>query len=271
MLVSQDDAAQFFRLMWGLQFYVSRQRKLLPELHSIEDYGRLDRQAKVSVRDALWEHPELIDAYVQANPDQRSAEELELISKWKGFIAGKFFVFRYLKDYAILLGDSQVYGVKALYDTFDAIFHGHPLPIMIETVLLPYKGHVIYDGMCRSYNLEFGSGIRGDLKEQYMVAKQAGRILTSLEARAPAAKPLSAERKLTPETADVAGEIVKSSERLRGGTAIQSAAFGVLRASAKLAETAILQPEDLDEVERVERQVLRALNRLQRILERAEA
>jgi len=38
MLLSQADAALFFRLMWGLQFYVSQQRQLLPNINSLEEY-----------------------------------------------------------------------------------------------------------------------------------------------------------------------------------------------------------------------------------------
>jgi hypothetical protein len=30
MKLSQDDADLFFKLMWGLQFYVNQQRRILP-------------------------------------------------------------------------------------------------------------------------------------------------------------------------------------------------------------------------------------------------
>lgn len=99
MLLSQEDAAQFFRLMWGLHNYVNRQQHLLLNVNSCEAYARLDTQQKMIVRDALWKRLDLIDAYLQANPDKLSEEELMIIGKWKGHIAGKFYIFRYLKDY----------------------------------------------------------------------------------------------------------------------------------------------------------------------------
>ena len=270
MLLPQDDAAQFFRLMWGLQFYVNQQRQLLPDVHSCEAYARLDSQQKIVVRDALWERPDFIEAYLQANPDKRSDEELVLIGKWKGYIAGKFYMFRYLKDHAIFMKDSQVYGVKGLYEPFEVVFQGRPLPILVEAVLLPYKGQIIYDGMCRSYNIYFGGGIRRDLKEEYMAAKQNGRIQTSLEAGAKFGESFSEERALAPESEKVVAEIVQSSGRLRGGTVIQSATFGVLRASAKAVEAAVLRPEDVAEIRRIGRQVSNALKRLEKVLERAD-
>ena len=92
MLLSQADAALFFRLMLGLQFYVSQQRQLAPNINSREEYKTLPSAEKLAVRNALWENPELIDAYIRENPDGLAPEELSIVSKWKGFIQGKFYI-----------------------------------------------------------------------------------------------------------------------------------------------------------------------------------
>lgn len=270
MLLSQDDAALFFRLMWGLQFYVSQQRQLLPNINSFEEYMVLPSAEKFAVRNALWEKPELIDAYVRENPDGLAPEELSIVGKWKGFIQGKFYIFRYLKNHAIFLGESKVYGVLGLYESFDEVFHGWPLPVFVETVLLPFKGKIIYDGLCQRYNIQFGSGIRSDLNEDYLRAKQNGLIITSLEPETHAAKPAQRSRKPGEESGAIVEGIVQMSERLRGGDAIQSAAFGLLRASAKVAQAALHNPDDLEELEQLARKAHNALNRLQTGLERAK-
>ncbi|MCX5970700.1 MAG: hypothetical protein NTV14_04265 [Coprothermobacterota bacterium] len=270
MLLSQEDTAQLFRLMWGLQFYINQKRHLFPTVDSCEAYARLGTQQKMIVRDLLWEHPDFIDAYLQANPDKRSDEELTIIGKWKGHVAGKFYIFRYLKDYTIFMNASHVYGVKGLFEPFDVILEGLPLPILVEAVLLPYKGQIIYDGLCKRYEIHFGSGVRKNLTEEYLAAKQNGRIQISLDAGAEFGQSFSQERALAAESGKVVAEIVQSSGRLRGGTAIQSAAFGVLRASAKTVEAAVLHPEDLAEIQQAGRQVSNALKRLGKVLERAE-
>src|SRR6266567_2828489 len=99
MTLSTEDATQFFRLMWGLQFFVSQQRQLLPDVKSLEEFITLPTTAKVKTRDALWENPDLIDAYVDKNPDGLSVEELDIIRKWKRFVAEKFTIYRHLKEY----------------------------------------------------------------------------------------------------------------------------------------------------------------------------
>lgn len=270
MLLSQDDAALFFRLMLGLQFYVSQRRQLAPNINSGEEYKALPSEEKFAVRNALWENPELIDAYVGENPDGLSPEELSIVSKWKGFVRGKFYIFRYLKNHAIFMGESKVYGVLGLYESFDDVFHGWPVPIFVETVLLPFKEKIIYDGLCQRYNIQFGSGIRSGLNEDYMKAKQNGLIITSLEPETQAAKPPRRSRRPGEESGAMVEGIVQASERLRGGDAIQSAAFGLLRASAKVAQAALHNPDDPDELERLARKAHNALNRLQTGLERAK-
>jgi hypothetical protein len=270
MKLSTEDAAQFFQLMWGLQFFVSRQRQLSPDVTSLEEYATLASTRKIIVRDAVWDNPDLIDAYVEKNPDGLSAEELSIIRKWKGFVAGRFTVFRYLKDYTIFMGNSRVYGVLALYDPLEEVFSGRPLPLFVDAVLLPYKGKIIYDGLCRPYNVLIGPGISAGLNEEYLTAKQKGRIITSLETDPTPVQPPRQRRELDKGSEAVLTEIVKTSEELRGGTVIQSATLGLLRASAKVAQSASQQPDDLEGLWRLARQVQTALNRFQKTLERAE-
>jgi hypothetical protein len=103
-----------------------------------------------------------------------------------------------------------------------------------------------------------------------MAAKQNGRIQTSLEAEAKIGEAFFDERPLAPKSKRAVAEIVQSSGHLRGGTVIQSATFGVMRASAKAVEVAVLRPEDVAEIRRIGRQVFKALKRLEKVLERAE-
>lgn len=271
MLLTKDDAAEFFRLMWGLQFYVNQQQHIMPNVSSCAMYARLDRKEKIVVRDALWKQPNLIDNYLQENPDKLTAEEQAIVRDWKNFVAGKFYIVRYLKNHAIFIKGKQVYGVKGLYDHFDEMFGGHPLPIFVDAVLLPYKGQIIYDGVCYVSNVYFGKGIRSSLNEAYLAAKQNGRIQLTLENAAQAPNVRDKAQTLAPGSAKIAAEIVWQSKKLRQGTAIQKAAFGILRDSAMLAETAVAQAEDIGTLRRLRRKLSNALSRLEKALERAES
>lgn len=269
MKLSQVDADLFYRLMWGLQFYVNQQRRVLSDVGSVEEYAALSMQEKVEVRDVLWENPDLIKAYVQQNPDGLTNGELDIVRKWERYVKGTFKVFRYLKKHTIFVGESaQVYGVLGLYSSFEEMYYGRRLPIMVEAVLLPFQGKIIYDGIVRGYNITFGGGIRSSLKEEYMAAKQNGRIIVTLEPelvepKRPRLKP-SEDWRLTVD------DLVEATEKMKGGPVVQRAAFTLLRASAKLTQIAVHNPDDLDELWRQERRVRMALTQLQTVLERAE-
>jgi len=52
--------------------------------------------------------------------------------------------------------------------------------VLVQTVLLPFQGMIVYDGLLASYNITFGGGIRRMLNESYNEAKARQGIVTSL-------------------------------------------------------------------------------------------
>jgi len=270
MKLSQEDTDLFYKLMWGVQFYLNQQLHIRPDIHSVQEYASLPMSDKAAARDALWKNPKLIDAYLDLNPDHLDAEKQEIIRKWKQFIADSFYIFRFLKNYTIVIGNhSQVYGVLGLNSSVADLFIGRPLPIFVEAVLLPFKGQIIYDGLLRPHNILFGSGIRSDLNETYMAAKQNGRIITTLEPGTTAIPGVERTEKPRQEWIEAVEEIAKTSERMHGGPAVQSAALTLLLASAKVGEAA-LKRMDEDNLWQSTQQVRRALHRLETALKRAK-
>ena len=270
MKLPKKEADLFFKLMWGLQFYVNQRLQILADVDSVEEYAQLSSADRTEVRDALWENPGMIDDYVRENPDGLSANEREIVQKWERFVSGHFQIYRLLKKHAIFIGEAgKVYGVLGLYDSLEDLFPGRPLPVMVEAVLLPFKGKIVYDGLLKGYNIFFGKGIRSNLHEEYMTAKQNNRIITTLEPELEKAD-RGKRKKPGKDWGPAVDDLVKQVERMKGGPAVQSSAFGLLRASARLAQAAVREPYDIDELWKLERRVRTALTRLQTTLDRAE-
>lgn len=272
MYLAEADAALFYKLMFGLQFYVNQQLNLQSKAKTQEAYNKLDQQAKLKVRNAVYEHPALIDAFLKENPANLTAEELAIVAEWKNFVAGDFFIERYLKKYSIWIGDgspAKVYGVLGITQSIEEIIDRSYLPLRVQSVLLPFKGQIIYDGLLIPYNILFGSGIKAELKEEYLAAKQNGRILETLtpsaaSTTAPAAKP---RRDWREEIA----EIVKRTGQLKGqNVPVQSEAFGLLKAAAELVQVAVQQADHQTELEKQHKKVQRALDKLEAVLYRME-
>ena len=274
MKLSPEEVDLFYKLMWPLQFYVNQQREILPYMDSLEAYIACPQEDKLEVRNALYENISLLDAFVAENPAHLSADELAIVQSWKRFVASEFYIVRFLKKAAIFVDTSdppRVYAVLGLTDSLEDVFYGRKPPIWVQTVLLPFKGRIVYDGLLNYYNIYFGSGIRGNLKEIYMAAKQNRRIIETLEPERQPPKKKRAPRKPPRDWQPVVDELVETAEKLKGGQSpVQSPAFSVLKASARLAQAAVHDPDDLDTLWKMGKSVQRAMRRLETVLDRAE-
>lgn len=268
MKLSMQDAELFFRLMWSLQTYVNLKLGIYPQITTVDEYQNLTLGEKIPVRDALYDNIELIDAYLQENPQEFPAEEIEIIKSWKQFIRGEFFIERFLKKFAIFIGNENVYGVLALFESIEEVLPVVRLPYYTRAVLLPFKSWIIYDGMLEGYNVSFGGGIRSDLKETYMAAKQNGRIIESFE---PAKR--TEKKKPSKDWRPTIEEISQEVKKLRsssGAPPIQGQAFSLAKASLEFTKTAVHTPEDLDELWKSLKKVERAIRKAETTLYRSE-
>ena len=266
MILSGEDAKLFYDLMWGLQRFANRQLGIFKDFPSPDKYAELPANKKIKLRDALWESPDLINDYVKGNPEQLPSDYLEIVHNWKRFIKGEFFILRHLKKFTIFIGnDNQVYGVIGLFDSIEDIVPVHSLPIMAETVLLPFKERIVYDGLLRGYNLSFGGGIRSELNHTYMVAKQKERIITTLEPIADPVRP--SVHKIIKSWMPELEEISSSASKLKGETPLQRAAFTLLRASVEMTKFVETTPDDLDVLIVGERKIRKAATHLSNVLE----
>jgi hypothetical protein len=261
--------------MWPLQFYVNQKLKIIPNIASVEAYADdYDFEAKLPVRNALYEKAELIDAFVGENPAQLSDDELAIVWGWKNFVAGDFYIERFLKQGAITINTGkppQVYLVLGLTNSLEDMFKYYQRPpILIKTVLLPFKGQIIYDGLFQTYSIFFGGGIRANLKEIYMAAKQNQRIITSLEPGRQAQEQEKARRKPIADWRPEVDDLVKAANKLKGELPIQGEAFSLLKASALLAQAVTHHPDDLSALWKLNKRVGSALRKLEAALYRAE-
>ena len=181
MKLSAQDVALFYKLYTSLLVHVNRRLKLAPAAQTPDEIMRLPLEERGKVRNALWKDTDLIETFLEENPDGLSAEELGIVESWKHRIGGSFMLMSCLKKHAIFFSDSHgvAFGVLALADDFSSLV-GERLPAYVETVLLPFKGSIIYDGLISSYNVTFGRGAATNIKDAYQQAKANYGIVTSL-------------------------------------------------------------------------------------------
>jgi hypothetical protein len=200
MLLTPQDVALFFKLHRALMFFVNQRLQVVAaDMASPEEFAALPPEARLKVRDAFLNHTDLLQSFMDENPAHLNEEELAVVRSWRHLVAGKFYVFRELKKYTVFLSTAKqpvAYGVLALSQPFEELV-GPYLPVLTETVLLPFKGRIVYDGLMNAYRISFGPGIRRSLNESFKEAKARHGIVTSLPmadeplpAKAPKARPV---------------------------------------------------------------------------------
>ena len=215
MRLTPEDAELFFKLHRSLMCFVNERLGIVPDIGSPDDFSALSPETRLKVRSAFLDQPDLIELFVEANPYELSEEELDIVRSWRHQVAGKFFVFRYLKNHAVFLHTEEppvAYGVLALTQPFEELI-GPYLPVWTEAVLLPFHDKIIYDGLLSSHNISFGPGIRRMLNDSYNAAQKRLGVITSLSVPAlPAVitKPTKkAQRKTARASSEETPEVVQ--------------------------------------------------------------
>ena len=269
MKLSKQDADLFFELMFALHYYVCSKLNMYPDIKSSVDYEDGPGEMKAEVRKAILDDVDLIDSFVDENPNNFSQENLKIILGWKKFVYGNFYVERLLKKHAILMRDEEVYGVLGILLGFDELIHKSRLPLLINTVLLPFKGRIVYDGLFGAHSVTFGGGVKRRLKDTYMRSKQNNRIIESCDEPC---KQKESKKIAAPPSRNLESElkvIADLAKKLKGGQdypAIYSPAFSLLKASVEFAQLAISEDDDLDDLYTALKKVNRALKKADTVL-----
>jgi hypothetical protein len=92
---------------------------------------------------------------------------------------------RNLKKYSVLMTEgtkdtARLYGVLGLSHPFSELVDKSFLPIVIKTIILPFKDQIVFDGLFERYNVHFGPGIRGELNRIYSVVKNKHGVIERL-------------------------------------------------------------------------------------------
>jgi hypothetical protein len=202
MLLDPDELELFFKLHRALMFFVNDRLKVIPDkITTPEEFAALSPDVRVKVRDALSANLDLIQAFVDENPAHLSEVELDIVRSWRHLVTGRFYVFRELKKYMVFLSTTSpamAYGVLALSQPFEDLI-GPYLPVLTQTVLMPFKGVIVYDGLMSSYNISFGPGIRRNLNQDFKEAKARQGIVTSLPMSATPLPPKAPKPKPIPK------------------------------------------------------------------------
>jgi hypothetical protein len=181
--LSTEDCRLFYETWYGLLGFVNDQKNIVRAKIKPEYPNAVNDMQMHKVRDLLWESPELIDEHICKS--ELSQEKISILNLWKtNHKKVIMIILEYQKEYALGLfsdenSEDRIYGIKGISNSI-AVTLQRKLPVTVETVLLPFKGMIVYDSFLSTMPLTYGEGAMAMFHEIYDKAIQH-EIITSFE------------------------------------------------------------------------------------------
>ena len=181
MTLSQEDGQLYYKLWLPLLDFVNKKYLINSKLKSIATAKSLNPAEVKEVANKLWSDVTIIDEYLKENEDLPE-EHKEIVRSWKRRIQGKFLMERHLKKGTIFISmeNEEVYQVSGIISSWEELFFGAPLPLMMGATFIPFRDVIISDGLVLPYNILIGGGMKRMFKDVYMSAKKSGKIHRTL-------------------------------------------------------------------------------------------
>ena len=182
MILSPEDGRLYYKLWFPLLDYVNG-RKKVNDLKNIATAEELDPAKVKEVANVLWDEPGVIDEYLTEDVSVETAQEdREIVLDWKRCVQGRFLMERHLKKGTIFISmdTEEVYQVQGIISSWEEMFYGAPMLLVVGATFIPFRKGIISDGLVIPYNIIIGSGMKKVFKDVYMSAKKNGTIHQSL-------------------------------------------------------------------------------------------
>jgi hypothetical protein len=161
--------------------YVNDKYKLIKKFGHPKSPAGLSHESVQTLKTKLWDDVSIIDEYIDSVRID-SEEQIQILEGWKKKISGRFVVVKHLKKHSIFLDNENdlLFGVIGITDPICFVI-SETLPVLVNAVLLPFKGAIIYDSLLGRYNVYFGSNICWSFNKKYSEIKKEIGIITTID------------------------------------------------------------------------------------------
>ena len=181
--LSSEECRVFYETWYGLMGFVNERKHIIKAKIKPEYPNAVSDVMVHKVREVLWEKPEMIDEYISET--ELPQEKIDILKLWRtNHKKGMLLLLEYQPKYAVAIasneqGEDRLYGIKGISNSIANVLQ-RDLPAQIETVLLPFKGKIIYDSFMGSIPIGFAEGAKAAFREMHDKAIKHG-IITTLE------------------------------------------------------------------------------------------
>ena len=182
--ISLSERKLFYDTWYKLLDFVNQKLHVVHAKFSWKYPDYHDDALLLKIREKLWANPKLIDEFLRS-ANTLCDEEISLLQAWeKHHVKGKFILLKCEPEYAVFMRvaddpDVKLYGVKGM-KTSVAETVPLQLPIVLETVLLPFRDKIIYDTFLGAHAIEFDDEFREMIDDEYSSLMEKHGIILKL-------------------------------------------------------------------------------------------
>ena len=179
MVLSTEERKRFYKNWLILLTFVNNKYKIIDNFGSPKSPVGLNLNEVALIRNKLWENNFLINDYLEHSKIKK--EDKDIVKSWNNFVKGKYLFIKSLKKYSVFMDfeNKKLYGVNGISSPISDMMPY--LPIMIQTVLIPFNWKIIYDSLIERDNISFGKNMRQSFNDEYMKLKRDYGIIDNLE------------------------------------------------------------------------------------------
>ena len=182
MILTNDQAKQFYDLWIPLLDFVNRKYKLIRSLYGMTSPQGLPMDSVRLLSSKLWEKPAVIDEFLASGDKRMNQEEAELVGSWKRAVHGRFVVDRHLRRGSVLISmeDDEVYIVKGIYSSWREMLGDMPVPMIVKATLIPFQDVIIHDSLISPWDGSVTKEMADVSQKIYFRARENGTLHVSL-------------------------------------------------------------------------------------------
>ncbi len=182
-------AVQFYKLWYKLIYWINENYKITAPF-PVPVYGqKVDEEPFIVIREKLWDNPFYIAKFLASNAaDDLNEAERKTLSGWNSkFMKGKFIIHKHLADYSVFQlieptsAGEKLYGVRGITNSIEDVLDEKALPLIVDAVLLPFNGEIVYDTFLAPYYISFSGNMKKSFAKFYKETSHSNGIITSLD------------------------------------------------------------------------------------------
>ena len=146
---TKEESTAFYQLYLNLLEYTNQQFNITTiSFHELDEVDPIDFSY---VRTLLFNNPEIIDRYLNEDPDHLNNEAKKIIENFKEGFIDEFLILKNNDDYSIVSNNSDVYAIYGLVSHLKEIYPDKVLPKVCNLAILPYLNKIVFDGILEDH------------------------------------------------------------------------------------------------------------------------